>query len=233
MQAEVIGAIDPLASAGVDMGLTAGATALLGPLGPIAAGFAGPVVKDLIAKVAPGPSTTWQNVPAAVHAWCTKNASWALVDWMKAKMPDQFATIDQVRAANVLFALETQRNIVGTPGGQFPEAADLPKIYAAIGIDYAATKAKIEAAGWHGNVKDSEIVYLPAQQNPVVAKVTALATVANKSLPPDLAANVKAKAQMVTQKFTKAADDSGGNGISMPLILGGAALLFFITRSKK
>ena len=216
MNAQVIGAID------------VGGMAVDSALGFVPGGaLAGPIVKDLLGKVFPGPSVTWQNVPPEVHAWCTKNASWALVDWIRAKFPDQFATIDKVRAANVLFAFETKRNIVGTPGGEFPEAADLPKVYATIGIDYAATKAKIEAAGWHGNVKDSEIVYLPNSSNPVVQKVTQLADAANKSLPPNQSALVTAKAKAITKAFD---DQPGSTSISPALLIGGAALLFFILK---
>lgn len=222
MNAQVIGGIDP-----VQMAVDTGIASIPG------GALVGPIVKDLIGKIFPGPSKTWENVPQDVHDFCTKYASWALVDWIRAKMPDSFGTIDKVKAANVLFVWDKFRNIQADDAasvaatGPLAIPAQYPAIYASMGIDYAATKKKIEAAGWHGNVKDSEIVYLPNSSNPVVQKVTQLADAANKSLPPNQSALVTAKAKAITKAFD---DQPGSTSISPALLIGGAALLFFILK---
>lgn len=162
MNAEVMGAFDlgKVATATAN----AGAQALTGSF----VQAAGTLISGLFSS---GPSP-WDSAGDGVHDWFTKYGDQAFLDWMRNKHSDSFGNLDQVKALRVLFAWTDagSRNMIspapGDPG--WPSMDKLPQIYAQLGIDFAKTKANIEANGWHGGVLNSEIVMLPGGGSPSV-----------------------------------------------------------------
>lgn len=116
----------------------------------------------------------WEDAGAGVHDWFTNYGRQAFLDWMDANHPDGFGSIDEVLSylPAWAFTVTVGDAWIVYPGGWGYYQPDLAShwykegiteaAYKALGIDYAATFAKMQAINRNNVTQAPEsVVYLP------------------------------------------------------------------------
>lgn len=107
----------------------------------------------LVGKLFGGKGKGWNGAGPGVHEWFTKYGHQAFLDWMKAKHPDEFGSLDGVKALAYTWAdggpafLDTNDPNYWIGGSRDKTNA----FFATMGIDLPASQAHNKARGGDGN----------------------------------------------------------------------------------
>ena len=218
------------ASAAISTGAAAAGTAAAGPIGAAVGEAVGGFIASLFGKK----PSMWDAAGPGVHAWFTTHGPEKFLQWMKAKHPTQFGSLDEVKALYPVWLWEYNRSILNPDETNFV-SSKINEVYAAMGIDYPATIARMKTHGRGytaaGTVTPENIIMLPGggtPQVPAVAVAQIKAIEDKKATGASLTANEAA----ISKGIAKAAEGSAGGGVSIGwetmLLL--AVLVYFLFR---